>query len=144
MYLTVSLPTDPHDMHMYPHRWPVCYRILLNYLVCTYETTMVSSYTICNISATPGLVVVTSCSSLGSYTTLYTSLFYALLSSLVCTWRDFPVGHTSWNCSRPSTLNSGFLCSWASKKGGILWWYEYSFNPITPWAKMSLGWIGKT
>jgi hypothetical protein len=36
----------------------------------------------------------------------------------------------SRNCSGPSTLNPGVLCSWASGMDGIPWWYEYSINPI--------------
>jgi hypothetical protein len=35
----------------------------------------------------------------------HTSLFYALCPHLCTPGKDFPVGHPSWNCSRPSTLN---------------------------------------
>jgi hypothetical protein len=35
------------------------------------------------------------------------------------TRKNFPVSHPSWNCSRPSMLNPGVLCRWASRKEGI-------------------------
>jgi hypothetical protein len=34
-------------------------------------------------------------------------------------------------------LDPGVLCSWASEKEGIPWWYHYSINPIKPWVRMS-------
>jgi hypothetical protein len=55
----------------------------------------------------------------------------------MCTREDFLVGHPSWNCFGPSTLNPGVLYSWAYEIEGISWWYEYSINHIKLWARMS-------
>jgi hypothetical protein len=38
------------------------------------------------------------------------------LSSLVHTRENFPVSHSSWNCSESSTLNSGVLYKWTFRK----------------------------
>src|SRR6185437_1267739 len=50
---------------------------------------------------------------------------------------NFPVGHPSPNCSGPSTLNLGVLWRPASGKEVATCCYEYSINPIKPWAGVS-------
>ena len=48
-------------------------------------------------------------------------------------------GRTSWSVthrSRPSTLNLGVICRWASGKEVATYWYEYPINPVKPWAGM--------
>ena len=66
-----------------------------------------------------------------------TSLLYALCPHSCAPGKNFPVGHPSRNCSRPSTLNFGVLSRLASRKEDATYWHEYSINPIKPWAGMS-------
>jgi hypothetical protein len=52
--------------------------------------------------------------------------------SMCAPGKNFPVGHPSQNCYRPSTLNLRVLSRSASGKEVATCWYEYSINPIKP------------
>jgi hypothetical protein len=81
-----------------------------------------------NTLATLGPAIITPCSSLDHKLApqTNTSLFYTLLSSVVCTWEVFPITHPPQNFFRPSMLIPRVLYSWDFGKEGIPWWYEYS------------------
>jgi hypothetical protein len=61
--------------------------------------------------STLGLVILTSSTTLGSQIipTVQHESFVRIVSSLMSTLEDFPVGHSSQDCSRPSMLNPEVL-----------------------------------
>jgi hypothetical protein len=46
---------------------------------------------------------------------------------------DFPLGHPSSKCSRPSTLNFQVLFVWVTPTLVIAYWYYYPFNLYKPY-----------
>ena len=66
-----------------------------------------------------------------------TSLFCTLCPHSCAPGKNFPVGHPSRNCSRPSTFNFGVLSRLASEKEVATCWYKYPINPIKPSAGVS-------
>jgi hypothetical protein len=66
----------------------------------------------------------------------HTSLFCALCPHSCAPGKDFLVGHLSWNCSRPSTLNLRVLWRWASGKEVATCCYGYPIILVKPWAGM--------